>query len=48
MKEAEVIVNDYITQIENRTKEERLTKKCKYLKVINIALVIVAIFFALV
>lgn len=48
VKEAEIIINDYITQIENRTKEERLTQKCRYLKVINIALVIVAIFFALV
>lgn len=48
VKEAEIIVNDYITKIENLTKEETLEKKCKVLKVMNIALVIVAIFFALV
>lgn len=48
VKEAEIIINDYISKVENKTKEERLMKKCKYLKVINIALVIVAIFFALV
>lgn len=48
VKEAEVIINDYISKVENKTKEESLKKKCKYLKIINIALVIVAIFFALV
>lgn len=48
VKEAEIIINDYINKIENTTKEERLVKKCRYLKVINIALVILTVFFALV
>lgn len=48
VKEAEIIINDYISKLENKTKEESLIKKCKYLKVINIALVAITIFFALV
>lgn len=48
VKEAENIINDYISKIEGKTIEENLNRKCKILKVMNIALVIVAIFFALV
>lgn len=48
VKEAEVIINDYISKIENKTNEQKLKLKCKYLKIINIVLVIATIIFAII
>lgn len=40
LKEAEIIVNDCIDKIENNSKEEKLNRKIKFLKIINVTLVI--------
>lgn len=40
LKEAEIIVNDCIDKIENNSKEEKLNRKIKFLKIINVILVI--------
>lgn len=40
VKEAEMIIKDYILKVENNSLIDELIKKCKYLKIINIILVI--------
>ena len=43
IKEAEMIIKDYILRVENRSFIDELNRKCKYLKIMNIILVIAAI-----
>jgi hypothetical protein len=47
VKEAENIISDYIAKIEKRENEYKLDRKCKYLKIINVCLTIVAIILAI-
>jgi hypothetical protein len=48
VKEAENIISDYISRVEKRDCEYKLNKKCRYLKIMNIALVIIAIILAII
>ena len=43
VKEAEMVIKDYILRVENRSFIDELNRKCKYLKIMNIILVIAAI-----
>lgn len=43
VKEAELIIKDYILSVENRSFIDELNRKCKYLKIMNIVLVIATI-----
>ena len=48
MKEAENIISNYISEVENESKEEITNRKIKFLKIINIALVAIFIVLAIV
>lgn len=48
VKEAELIVNDYIDKIDDKLVEKKLNKKIKILKIINIVLVIAVIVLAII
>ena len=43
VKEAEMVIKDYILRVENRSFIDELNRKCKYLKIMNIVLVIATI-----
>lgn len=48
VKEAENIISNYISEVENESKEEITNRKIKFLKMINIALVAIVIVLAIV
>ena len=48
VKEAENIINDYINNVEKNTKEEKLKKKIKFLKIINVVLISIILVLAII
>lgn len=48
VKEAENIIDDYINNVENKSKEEKLKKKLKFLKIINIVLISIILILAII
>lgn len=48
VKEAENIINDYINNVEKNTKEEKLNKKIKFLKIINVVLISIILVLAII
>ena len=43
IKEAEMIIKDYIVKVEKKSMIDELNRKCRYLKIMNIVLVIATV-----